>query len=320
MSIRYLPLLAALALLVTGCEEPPPREDEPVAVDGAALVVEVMAPSRMDRGAEEEIAIEVRNEGDGAAGPITLHLVVPGWLRVARGDEVAEVRESEWGVRMTFPGPPGGLDPGDSWSVTQAVQRPEDELTETERLGSVIRTWITGEDGEVLAIGGDVRVPVTAARERRAPFVTAEGVGPARLGAEAGVLREQVPAARDTVTDGQSAIVVPVAEGREALAWITEGIVVRVIVSDPGLRLDTGIGVGSPLERLRKVYGYGCVRGSDGAALAFFPTAPGLEFRLDAAAQAEAPVPLERADIPEGTEVSEIWVRRSPEPCPAPAR
>jgi len=317
--IRYFPLLAALPFLVTGCEEPPPREDEPVDVNGAALVVEVVAPSRMDRDSEDEIEIEVRNEGESGTGPLTLHLVVPGWIQVLPGDEVAELRESEWGARVVFAGPREGLGAGGSWSVIQPVRRPEADPAETGRLGSVIRTWITDEDGEVLAIGRDARVPVTGAWER-GPSVTSEGVGPARLGAEAVILREQVPTSRDTVIGEQNAIVVPVAEGREALAWITEGIVVRVIVADPGLRLDTGVGVGSPLERLRKVYGHGCARGSDGAALAFFPTAPGLEFRLDAPARAEASVPLERADIPAGTEVSEIWVRRSPEPCPAPAR
>lgn len=166
---------------------------------------------------------------------------------------------------------------------------------------------------------GGIPAPADSAAVEDAT-IASDRVGHVRLGqSEADVRSRPV---RDTTLQMEGmeerALVAAVGGG-EATALLVNGVVDRIIVRDPALRTEAGVGVGSTLEELRAAYGAACAAASERGGIAvWFDALPGVSFALEYPQGADlAAIERDPSSLPGNTRVEELWVHGARVECPA---
>jgi hypothetical protein len=152
-----------------------------------------------------------------------------------------------------------------------------------------------------------------------APSAQRYGIGPVRVRMRVDALRAACPEARDSAwsRDRQRFRGLAVRIGEvPVLAEVAGDTVVRVLVSDPGVRTAAGLSVGMRLADLRARYGSPCATRAEGTVLVRFPSAPGLSFALDSVTTREW-LPTSRVeDLPDSARVDGLAVHAIDLRCP----
>ena len=149
-----------------------------------------------------------------------------------------------------------------------------------------------------------------------APLVNGQGVGSVRLGAPLGEAASDCPR-RDTSWSNEGTTehgAVIVLAGHPVVATIAtthDSSISRLVVRDPALRVESGLGVGSTVRQLRSAYGPLCALTGEGRIVAVVPSLPGLSFVTD------APLAASGKRLPDGARVTELLVHGVKTSCQA---
>ena len=143
--------------------------------------------------------------------------------------------------------------------------------------------------------GRDEAADTTAARDASAADpcgasastqVTPAGIGPLRLGARVDDLPATCVSRDTTFTLGEGILEqgsVVMLGGAPVLAMTSgsaEGVVSRIIVSDPAFRTEYGVGVGSTVADLRRSQGRICAFEGEGNTVVQAASVPGISFEI----------------------------------------
>ena len=148
------------------------------------------------------------------------------------------------------------------------------------------------------------------------PAVNGEGVGSVRLGMPLGEAASDCPR-RDTSWSSEGTTergAVIVLAGHPVVARVAttpDSSITRLVVRDPALRVEGGLGVGSTVGQLRAAYGPLCALTGEGRIVAVVPSLPGLSFVTD------APLAASGKRLPDGARVTELLVHGVKTSCQA---
>lgn len=156
------------------------------------------------------------------------------------------------------------------------------------------------------------------------PVITAAAVGPLRVGERLSTISVRC-SVRDSslslgegiqengrVVDlgGSSAVLIV---GQDA-----DPVIERIIIADPSIRTDAGIGVGKTIGALRAAYGRVCAAMGEGRVVVAVPPLPGVSFGTSATASsipAGTDVASNSNAIPDNATVTSIWLHSGGSLC-----
>jgi hypothetical protein len=178
---------------------------------------------------------------------------------------------------------------------------------------------------------GKERVPAqprSASQEQCATAaapLTAEGVGPVRIGARVSAIANACETRDSAITLGEGLVerahMVDVAGG-VATAISTgsaDTSVVRIIVRDSVFRTAKGIHVGSTVGALRAAHGTVCAAVGEGNVVAFAADVAGMSFETSVRPSelrgGAAAVERDASVIPDAATIGAIWITGAPAPC-----
>lgn len=178
---------------------------------------------------------------------------------------------------------------------------------------------------------GKERVPAqprSAAQEQCATTptpITAQGIGPLRIGARISAIANACETRDSAITLGEGLLershAVHVGGGT-ATAISTgraDTSVGRIIVRDSVFRTAKGIHIGSTVGALRAAHGMVCAAVGEGNVVAFAADVPGLSFETSVRASdlrgGAAAVERDASVIPDAATIGAIWVTGAPAPC-----
>jgi hypothetical protein len=185
----------------------------------------------------------------------------------------------------------------------------------------------------LIACGGDDNTADTAAVAEvrcmpagEAPIVTASGVGPVRLGARVSAIADANCTMRDTsFTLGEGIMerghVVELGEGNVVIlvSGDTEPVVERIIVNDPAVRTEGGVGPGSTVENLRSSYGRICATVGEGNVVLSVPPLTGVSFGADVALSSlprgGQGLDTNPGAVPGSAPISSLWIHGAASGC-----
>ena len=149
--------------------------------------------------------------------------------------------------------------------------------------------------------------------------VTAEGIGPARIGAPAPALVE-LCGGRDTsftLGEGITEQGYVLQVGGNPIVALTNGDTVRrLIVREPGLTTTGGLGVGSTVADIRRAYPSACALVGEGLVVVAADSLPGVSFATSADfSQFAAGGAPQIAALPDTARVATMWVHGVARPC-----
>lgn len=177
-------------------------------------------------------------------------------------------------------------------------------------------------DSTVVA-GGDT--PPACVEGVGAPTLTAAGVGPVRLGASMSEISQRCTVRDSSFTLGEgimergrvidlgmATVVVLVTEDAEPT-------VSRVIVNDPAIRTEAGVGVGRDVASMRAAYGTLCAAMGEGRVVLMAPPLPGVSFgisqRPSSLPRGGAGIDRTPEAIPDSSTITSIWVHGASTNC-----
>ncbi|HUF28537.1 MAG TPA: hypothetical protein VMM18_16280 [Gemmatimonadaceae bacterium] len=179
-----------------------------------------------------------------------------------------------------------------------------------------------GGEGDGAATPGQTAAADTNACVTGMPTITAGGVGPVRLGATLADVATRCEV-RDTsftlgegleengrvvALDGSTVVVLTDAAGR----------VTRIIVEDPSLRTERGLGVGSTVGELRRQHGQVCGDVAEGILVVSSASVGPITFATDADVRVARRGASINADaIPESARITSLWVHEGRALCGA---
>jgi hypothetical protein len=266
--------------------------------ESGQLVLSLQAPEALDWGTAGTLRLTLQNNADSVAPGAQIELYLPTWMEFASvepaGTEVtltSGTDQTRLSYRLT-----DALQPGEQRAVVQHVRVPDprapatgasavpDTTRPVSPMGTAppppanrtVRARLVDALGETL--GAEVQAVVAFRGATDAPparvdslpvaagqtLVEGNRIGPVRLGMSANEIRQQVPDARDTTVAGpaagsrQPALIVNLTQGRRVIAVLSGSVAEKLVVRDPTITTEQGLGVSSRVSQLRDAYGRGC--------------------------------------------------------------
>jgi hypothetical protein len=345
-------VLAISLVAVQGCDQI--ESWRTGGAEAGQLALSLEAPEALDWGTTGSLRLSLQNNADSIAPGARIEVYLPTWMEFASvepaGTEVTLMSGTDWTLlsyRLTDP-----LEPGEQRAVVQHVRVPDPRTQTTAAsvngdtmtaapvaalpppTNRSVRARLVDASGE--ALGAEVTAVVAFRGAIDAPAATGDSlpvtpgqtliegsrIGGLRLGMSANEIRQQIPAARDTVVPGpggsrQPALLATLPGGRPVMAVIAGSVVERLVVRDPGITTEQGLGVSSRVSQLRDSYGRGCSVVLDGGLSALtFEGAPMTTFVVRSPTRTGAVGSREDATaVTDTAQVTEIWIHEQVERC-----